>query len=92
MSDTKQIKCARCKVTLEGPTDAKGQDVFACPICGNADNLENIHRELANYMQEHAATSLQNSMRKSFANNKFIKYKPGIIHKRTYRFMVDLDF
>lgn len=91
MPDTKQIKCARCKVTLKGPADAQGQDVFACPICGNADKLENIHRELANYLQEHAATKLQQSMRKTFANNKSFKYTPGVIQKRSYRFMVDLD-
>lgn len=43
------VKCAACKVPLEGPDDSRPDSFIACPSCGTGDTRENIEREVADY-------------------------------------------
>ena len=49
MTASHVVKCAKCKVPLEGPDDARPDSLIACPSCGICDTRENVEREVADY-------------------------------------------
>jgi hypothetical protein len=89
-ASTKAILCGSCKVPIEGPANPKPNDVLACPSCGRSDKFNNVQTEVAKFFHEHTARMVQDTMRKATRGNKFLKYKPGFIPKRSYRFILDL--
>ena len=87
-----QIKCAKCKVPLQGPADAQPQDRFACPSCGEGDSLDNILREVGEVAGDQAADFLERGMRRAARQSGgFIKIKEQPRGKRSHRFIVDLE-
>lgn len=89
-ADTKTVLCGKCKVGLEGPTDAKPESVFACPRCGQSDKLKNIHRIVGEFVKEETARHLQKKMRDAARGSKVLQFKGSPIPKRSHRFVVDL--
>jgi hypothetical protein len=77
-----QVKCAKHNVPLEGPTNPESESVFSCPICGESDNLENIEREIAEYVESKMAAKI-NVM---FGNDSD-EPRP----QRVYRFIIDYE-
>jgi predicted RNA-binding Zn-ribbon protein involved in translation (DUF1610 family) len=88
-SDTQSILCGACRVPIEGPTDGKGENVFACPSCGRSDTRENVLKEVKAFVTELAQRSLQESMRKAARGSKMLQFKGKPIPKKTYRFVTD---
>ncbi len=83
-------KCANCKVALQGPDDPKPQDRFACPSCGQGDTLENVEREVADYVQQKTADMLGASFDKAVRGSKNVQVRKPVRQPRRYRFYVDL--
>lgn len=86
-SDTHQILCGRCKVPLQGPTEAEDEDVFSCPSCGESDTRTEVLRVTAQYIQEVTARALQEKLRKSLRGNKFIKATGKAIPRRSHKYI-----
>ncbi len=89
-TSTVKILCGSCKVPLEGPADAKDEDLCACPRCGRSDNLKNIMREVADHVHEMTARHIQESTGRTLGRSKFVEIRHKPIPKRTYRFISDL--
>jgi DNA-directed RNA polymerase subunit RPC12/RpoP len=91
MSDTKQIKCARCQRGLEGPAHPQPHDRIACPECGEGDTFECVMAEVGEYMKEKAAMALNKGLRKSTKGSRFLKLTSNFKPKGGHRFVVDVD-
>jgi hypothetical protein len=85
-----EVKCAKCKVALQGPSAPKPQDRFSCPKCGVWDSYENVMREVGEQAQEQLAARLAHSMRAATRGNKYVKVTEKPRAKRSHRFIVDL--
>ncbi len=60
MADIVDIKCAKCDVPLQGAaTDPQPTDMVSCPKCGVSDSLENVSREVGEYVEEKTAESME---------------------------------
>lgn len=90
-NDTKEVLCGGCKVSLQGPADAKPESIFSCPSCGRSDRLDNIRRIVGEFVRDETARYMQESTKRALRGSKMIKatYKP--IPKRNYQFVVALD-
>ena len=91
MSDIQPVLCAKCRVPIKGPAKPDPDSVLSCPVCGESDTFDNIKGELAQQAKEHLAKHFQAAMGKAARGSKSLKYTPGAIPKRTYRFVVDLE-
>jgi hypothetical protein len=49
MNDTKPILCGKCHVPIKVGTEADGETLGACPVCGQQDRMDDIIREAAKY-------------------------------------------
>jgi len=85
-----EVKCAACKVALQGPSVPKPQDRFSCPKCGVGDSYENVMREVGEHAQEQLADGLARSMRAATRGNKYVKFTEKPRAKHSHRFIVDL--
>jgi hypothetical protein len=85
-----EVKCATCKVALQGPSAPKPQDRFSCPKCGIGDSYENVMREVGNHAREQLADGLARSMRAATRGSKYVKFVEKPRAKRAHRFIVDL--
>lgn len=83
------VLCAKCHVPPEPVADCKGENAFACPICGTGDTGENILREAKEHAKEVAARGLQGHVRRVARRSKFIKFEGKPIPKGSYRFISD---
>lgn len=90
MSDGQEIKCGKCEVALETFTNDDGEKRGRCPKCGNSDTVDNIHREVREFVQEHAARALHESLRGATRGNKSFKLTSNAPPKRRHRFIVDV--
>ena len=89
--DTYEVKCAKCHVPVEGPTDPQPQDRMTCPNCGESDTVENINREVQEYITEQVALSLEATMREVARTSEVLKVTSHYIPKGNHRFVVDLN-
>ena len=60
---THAAKCAACKCDLELFPDAKPEPRAVCPQCGNGDTLDNVTREVGEYVKEQMAQAVHNRNR-----------------------------
>jgi len=88
---THSVKCAECNLALEGPVDPQPHDIVACPGCGVSDTLENVTREVGEYVAEKMAESLSVDMRDAFRGSDLIKVTSDYRPQGSHRFIVDLD-
>lgn len=88
---THTILCGACKVPLQGPSDGDDNNVFSCPSCGASDTRKEVLRIVAKHVEEVSARALQESLRKSFRGNKFVKLDAKTIPKRFHKYVSDFD-
>lgn len=89
MTASHVVKCAKCKVPLVGPDDARPDSFIACPTCGTGDTRENVEREVADYAASRVAQALD-AMVEGFALGLGQSSKvEGPREQRTYRFVID---
>ena len=86
-----EIRCAKCNVALQGPADPQPQDVLSCPRCGESDNLENILREVGDYISEKVGDSFGDMLDRAVKGSEFIKVTHNRPAKRIYRFIADYE-
>jgi len=89
MTASHVVKCARCKVPLEGPKDSRPDSLVACPSCGAGDTRENVEREVAEFAASRVSQALD-AMVEGFAlglgKSSTLE---GPRPQRTYRFIID---
>ncbi|MFI5020612.1 MAG: hypothetical protein ACHQRJ_03020 [Alphaproteobacteria bacterium] len=88
---TYPAKCAKCNLPLQGPANPKPEDVFSWPGCGESDSLENVEKELAEYVAEKAADSLSAALKGAIGSSKHIKVTERHRSYKTHRFVIDYD-
>lgn len=89
MTASHVVKCANCKVPLEGPDDARPDSFIACPSCGTGDTRENVEREIAEYAASRISQALD-AMVEDFASGLGQKSNlEGPRPQRTFRFVID---
>ncbi len=76
---------------LEGPADAEPQSVFACPTCGASDRLENIEREIAEYIAEKTGNEIDSMFADLARSSKSMTFEKSARPKKVYRFIIDYD-
>lgn len=54
--------CSGCKTPLS-LNDPKSEVMLVCPICGLADSLDNVEREVAEFLQEELANAFDDMRR-----------------------------
>lgn len=86
-----QIKCAKCKCTLQRFAGPDAQDYFACPNCSSGDTLDNIVRGIGEQAAEYATERLEAAFAKGARSSKYLKFKPSRRSKKMHRFIIDLD-
>jgi hypothetical protein len=55
--------CGCCKTPVRAMADPKLEIILACPTCGLADSLDNIEREVAEFLQEDLAKAFDDMRR-----------------------------
>jgi len=88
---THAVKCARCKCVLETLPDAKPEPRAACPQCGEGDTLENVRREVGEYIQEHISKTIHGALVDGVRGSKNLKVTSDFHPKGGHRFIVDLE-
>lgn len=88
---THAVKCGSCKCDLEHFPDAKPDPRAACPRCGEGDTLDNIHRIVAEFVEERLAQSIHAAVVDGVRGSKALKVTSNFRPKRNHRFVVDLD-
>ena len=80
------VKCARCRIPLQGSGDA-----FSCPKCKVGDTRAGIDREIAEQLHEKRRRSLQDKVRNVLDGMKGNGVTRTLITARPYRFIYDAD-
>ena len=88
---TQSVKCGRCECTLEFVPDAQPEPRAACPQCGESDTLENIKREVGEYIKEQTAQALIKDIADGVRGSKYLKFKSNFRPNGGHRFIVDPD-
>jgi hypothetical protein len=89
MTASHVVKCALCKVPLEGPDDARPDSLIACPSCGAGDTRENVEREVDEYAASRVSQALD-AMVEGFALGLGQSSNlEGPRVQRTYRFIIE---
>ncbi|MGF7211594.1 hypothetical protein GGE65_006211 [Skermanella aerolata] len=90
MVDTKDVQCGFCHVTLEPSTDPVFENGFACPICGNGDEFDNILTAMGEYVEDRSANKFMGEFSDTLAGGGLFKITQKPVPKKVYRFIVDL--
>ncbi|WP_395714972.1 hypothetical protein [Reyranella sp.] len=89
MPASRVVKCAKCKVPLVGPDDARPDSLISCPSCGAGDTRENVEREVAEYMASGVSQALD-AMVEGFALGLGQSSNlEGPRAERIFRFIID---
>jgi predicted RNA-binding Zn-ribbon protein involved in translation (DUF1610 family) len=80
------VKCARCKILLQG-----SGEVFSCPECGVRDTRAGIDREIAEQFHDAKRRSLQDKVRSALDRMGGNGVHRAPITGRPYRFIHDAD-
>lgn len=89
-SDTVTVLCGKCKVSVEGPTNPKSQDIFSCPSCGRNDRFDNVMTSVQAHVTEVAAKKLQDSLKSGLRGSKFVKVTGKPVKQGSHRFISNL--
>lgn len=89
MTETYQVKCAKCRVPIEIGSNDHGVATGRCPSCGISDTKENIEREAADYAFSKAKDALDSRLSDMARGSKYMTYTKGPRHQKSYRFVVD---
>lgn len=87
-----EVKCAQCKIALQGPTNPKPQDRFSCPRCGIGDSYQNVMRDVRGHVEEQLGNRITQLMRNATRGSKYLQFTEKPRAKRRYRFIVDAKF
>jgi hypothetical protein len=87
MTEHRDILCGSCKVVMQERTEPNGQVMGVCPSCGETDTLENIMREVSDYMVSKVADDLLDPFTRNTQDHSFIKITVTKPEKRSYRFI-----
>ena len=90
-TDTKEVKCAKCNIALQGPDNPKPQDRFECPRCGVGDRFDRVMAEVGDYATEQVADATTRAFQSAFRNSKNVKLTTSPRSQKRYRFIVNLD-
>lgn len=74
MSDSPEIKCAKCDAPLQATTELEPDTMMSCPVCGQGDTVENVRREIRDYVGQETARHLNRPLREFAARNKNFKF------------------
>jgi hypothetical protein len=85
-----EVKCAKCKVALQGPANPKPQDRMECPRCGVGDRFDRVMAEVGEYVRDQTEDALGRSLETAFRNSKNVKLTKGPRRRKAYRFIGDL--
>ncbi len=58
--------------------------------CGQGDTLENVQREVADYVQQKTADMIGSTIDRAFRGSKNVKVSKPSRQPRRYRFYIDL--
>jgi hypothetical protein len=83
--------CARCKCALELIPDAQPEPRAACPQCGEGDTVENIQREVGEYVKEQTAQAMIKDIANGVRGSKYLKFTSNFHPNGRHRFVVDLE-
>jgi hypothetical protein len=90
MTTPYEIKCAKCHIPIEGSEpEPQPHDILTCPSCGESDTLENVQREVGEYVASKASDALGDFLASAVRGNKYMTYEKGPREHRSYRFIVD---
>jgi hypothetical protein len=87
---TTDIKCAKCKVPIQGLGKPDPKSIGVCPVCGASDTQENIMREAGEYVHQQTTENLGNPFRDLARRHKSFKFTEAPRQKRAFRFIVDI--
>jgi hypothetical protein len=73
--------CARCKEPLEIVADSE-PEALVCPTCGEVDTVENVTREVGEYITEKMFSDM---LRNAAQGSSALTFTEG--PKRAYRFI-----
>ncbi|QQP88768.1 hypothetical protein IGS68_22565 [Skermanella sp. TT6] len=88
--DAHDVKCGFCSALLEPSTDPKFKNGYACPVCGNADEFDNILAVVGEYVEDRTADKVLRQMSDTLACGNLFKVTPKPVPKKVYRFVIDL--
>ena len=89
---THQAKCARCNVPLEGSVaDPQPHDYVSCPTCGEGDTLENVTREIGEYVASKMGDKIGSMLEDAFHGSKVFTVEKESGPQKRYRFIIDYE-
>lgn len=90
--DLKTVKCGKCRVPLKLPAEGDTDTDFSCPKCGRKDGRDAVLREVSAFIEDATAQYLNEGLKRAARGSKFMKVVEKPRHRRTYRYVVDLNF
>ena len=87
---THTVLCGLCKtpITFRGEADMEGE--AGCAGCDNFADVQGVADITLGYVQDEAQRLLNISMKNTFKGNKFIKFTGQTLHKKRYRFIIEV--
>jgi hypothetical protein len=85
---THTILCGSCGTPVEGTEDPKPQDRINCSKCGQSDTYAAVVKSAEDFVTDKVAESLNTSMANAVRGSKYVKFTPGHVPKRRYRWTV----
>ena len=76
MSDIQHVKCTKCDVPFDGPViDGEPEGTFVCPVSGENDSIENVMREVGEYVRDKAREHIAGTFEKAPRGNKYVSFR-----------------
>lgn len=90
MVNAYDVKCGFCDTLLEPSTDPKFKNGFACPVCGNGDEFDNIISVIRQYVENRTADKIIRQGAKTLTRGNLFKITHKPVPEKVYRFVIDL--
>jgi uncharacterized Zn finger protein (UPF0148 family) len=91
MSDTRPLLCGQCSVKLKLFSNHEGQMIGSCPVCGQEDNVENIQREIAEYVRYLTQKKVHDMLADAVRDSQRLTLQGNLPKEREFRFIFDLE-